>query len=319
MLIRKFCGKAKLPTTGTCVQLAQRLEDYYVQQSLNAIPPSIASPQSVPIPPPTTTDMNDSNDALNEVCAFLESIGLKDHFHAFAEEGIDDMEIIPDLTENELNKLGITKIGHVKKFWKAVKTLKSAAKASNDTVCSDVHEEKVNLEDVYKSEILNRYLCYALKGADETLKVKIRSRELKQGLANVSKKYSKYNFKMSSGRGKNTGSSAEYKWATNTLSSPSNIPLVAVTIDAQAVENKNKSKKQGGIKQSGGSNGRVVYIVKRLNPVVVYKALGTDGQRKFKKKIKEYQIDVKEYAKAFGVEQEAINCGLLNADLELNV
>ena len=59
----------------------------------------------------------------NEVDRFLKSIGLEKYSEIMVENGIDDMEILEEITEDHLEQLGIV-LGHRIKIVKKIKELK---------------------------------------------------------------------------------------------------------------------------------------------------------------------------------------------------
>ena len=52
-----------------------------------------------------------------------DKVELAEYFDILIENGLDDMEIIQDLNEDELISIGINKLGHRKKLLKYIKIL----------------------------------------------------------------------------------------------------------------------------------------------------------------------------------------------------
>ena len=60
---------------------------------------------------------------MDSVAQWLEQLGLGQYASIFAENDIDG-EVLPDLTESDLEKLGVT-LGHRKKVLKAIAALQA--------------------------------------------------------------------------------------------------------------------------------------------------------------------------------------------------
>ena len=55
--------------------------------------------------------------------AWLSEIGLQQYESVLEEAGYDDIEYLTDITAEELNEVGVTKQGHVRKFVKSLAVL----------------------------------------------------------------------------------------------------------------------------------------------------------------------------------------------------
>ena len=60
---------------------------------------------------------------MQQIADWLEKIGLGQYAERFAENGID-FEILSDLTDQDLEKIGVTLLGHRRKLLRAIATLK---------------------------------------------------------------------------------------------------------------------------------------------------------------------------------------------------
>ena len=70
--------------------------------------------------PKTTTDVTE----------WLGKLGLNQYAQAFTDNHID-YSVLPDLTENDLQKLGVS-LGHGKRLLRAIETLKIESQPSSD-------------------------------------------------------------------------------------------------------------------------------------------------------------------------------------------
>src|SRR3954463_5647400 len=70
----------------------------------------------------TTTDLTE----------WLGSNGLGQYAKTFAENNID-YSVLPDLTENDLEKLGVSSLGHRKKLLRAIEALSAARQPTGTT------------------------------------------------------------------------------------------------------------------------------------------------------------------------------------------
>ena len=70
---------------------------------------------------------------LTDPTEWLDRHGLGQYSHAFAENNIE-YSILPDLTEGDLEKLGVSSLGHRKKLLKAIEALKAAPRPAGTTV-----------------------------------------------------------------------------------------------------------------------------------------------------------------------------------------
>ena len=61
---------------------------------------------------------------MEEVRKWLDGHGFSEYKDKFRDEGYDDLETISEIASDDLEDLGITKKGHVKKFLLKVKELK---------------------------------------------------------------------------------------------------------------------------------------------------------------------------------------------------
>lgn len=55
--------------------------------------------------------------------AWLSEIGLQQYESVLEEAGYDDIEYLTDIAAEELNEVGVTKQGHVRKFVKSLAVL----------------------------------------------------------------------------------------------------------------------------------------------------------------------------------------------------
>src|SRR5258706_2669668 len=67
-----------------------------------------------------------------ELAEWLGRHGLGQYAKAFAENNID-YSVLPDLTENDLEKLGVSSLGHRKKLLRAVEALTAARQPTGTT------------------------------------------------------------------------------------------------------------------------------------------------------------------------------------------
>ena len=64
------------------------------------------------------------------IADWLSQIGMHEYAQCFAENGID-FEIVTDLTDQDLEKIGVTSLGHRRKLLRAIANLKAAEKAAH--------------------------------------------------------------------------------------------------------------------------------------------------------------------------------------------
>ena len=62
---------------------------------------------------------------MEEVSKWLDESGFSEYKEKFRDEGYDDLETISEVNANDLEDLGISKKGHVKKFLLKVEELKN--------------------------------------------------------------------------------------------------------------------------------------------------------------------------------------------------
>src|SRR5215813_7052408 len=60
---------------------------------------------------------------MQQIAEWLEKLGLGQYAQRFAENDID-FEILSDLTDQDLEKIGVTSLGHRRKLLRAIATLK---------------------------------------------------------------------------------------------------------------------------------------------------------------------------------------------------
>ena len=75
-----------------------------------------------------------------DLAEWLDRHGLGQYAKTFSENNIE-YSILPDLTENDLEKLGVSSLGHRKKLLKAIETLTAARQpAGTTTAISNAYE-----------------------------------------------------------------------------------------------------------------------------------------------------------------------------------
>src|SRR5258707_3769870 len=67
-----------------------------------------------------------------ELAEWLGRYGLGQYAKTFAENNID-YSVLPDLTENDLEKLGVSSLGHRKKLLRAIEALTTARQPTGTT------------------------------------------------------------------------------------------------------------------------------------------------------------------------------------------
>ncbi|XP_032896403.1 caskin-1 isoform X7 [Amblyraja radiata] len=70
------------------------------------------------------------SEAKNDLMEWLSIIGLAQYYKTLVENGYENIEFITDITWEDLQEIGITKLGHQKKFMLAVKKLAEIQRAS---------------------------------------------------------------------------------------------------------------------------------------------------------------------------------------------
>ena len=71
-----------------------------------------------------------------DLAVWLRSLGLEQYEAAFRENAID-ASVLPDLTDQDLEKLGVL-LGHRRKFQRAIANLETTAKAASGAVGAPV-------------------------------------------------------------------------------------------------------------------------------------------------------------------------------------
>ncbi len=77
--------------------------------------------------------MEENQTPVSEVEILLREIDLHEYVSNFTEHDINDMEVLASLTDADLEKIGITSLGHRKKILVAAKKNGSGTPASNAT------------------------------------------------------------------------------------------------------------------------------------------------------------------------------------------
>src|SRR6267154_1383571 len=72
-----------------------------------------------------------------DLAEWLGRCGLSQYAKTFAENNID-YSVLPDLTENDLEKLGVSSLGHRKKLLRAIEALTAARQPTGTTAVSNV-------------------------------------------------------------------------------------------------------------------------------------------------------------------------------------
>jgi hypothetical protein len=70
-----------------------------------------------------------STQATKEISDWLEKLGMSEYEHRFAENDID-FTILGDLTDQDLEKIGVGSLGHRRKLLRAIADLKEVEKSS---------------------------------------------------------------------------------------------------------------------------------------------------------------------------------------------
>ena len=66
---------------------------------------------------------------MQQIADWLEKLGLSEHAQRFAENDIDFM-ILPDLTDQDLEKIGVASLGHRRKLLRAIANLGTIEKSA---------------------------------------------------------------------------------------------------------------------------------------------------------------------------------------------
>lgn len=72
-----------------------------------------ASSEAASVPPKTSFDLN----------SWLQNIQMDEYSNLLVDEGLNDLSLLKTITEEDLRKLGITKLGHRRKLSLAIKSL----------------------------------------------------------------------------------------------------------------------------------------------------------------------------------------------------
>src|SRR5215468_6449950 len=67
---------------------------------------------------------------MQQIADWLEKLGLGQYAQRFAENDID-FEILSDLTDQDLEKIGVTSLGHRRKLLRAITTLKGVEQTTS--------------------------------------------------------------------------------------------------------------------------------------------------------------------------------------------
>ena len=70
-----------------------------------------------------------------DLAEWLDRHGLGQYAQTFAENNIE-YSVLPDLTENDLEKLGVSSLGHRKKLLRAIETLTAARQPAGTTIAA---------------------------------------------------------------------------------------------------------------------------------------------------------------------------------------
>eukprot|EP01084_Bolivina_argentea_P191311 328634_1 len=269
---------------------------------------------------PQQDEINDDQmtDEINdEIEDFVAKNGFKSFHKTLIDNKFDSMIALHELSCEDLKELGMKQMGQRKKFVGILKEIKGKQVVGNNNKNKKptTEESKVDmneLDDEYKCEIVNRMLTFGVKDGI----TKIDSQVMIQGMANVTKK-SRYNrVKMGKtlvGKGKKgKGAKVEVQWVVDNVVGPGCV-LPLVTVEEQAVKQtkRSKTKKSGGMKQSGGTKEKQ-FVYDRLSPVSVYKAMSGAAQKKMKKSAKRWNVDMKNICLAHKELDEAETLGIIN-------
>ena len=85
-----------------------------------------------------------------DIDAWLKSLNLEEYINSFKNEAID-IDILSELTENDLKELGVKKIGHRKLLLKAISNLNHKISQKSERVTEIVSSENENLNNLIKS------------------------------------------------------------------------------------------------------------------------------------------------------------------------
>src|SRR6516164_3037732 len=67
---------------------------------------------------------------MKTIADWLSQVGMHEYTQRFAENGID-LDILTELTDQDLEKIGVTSLGHRRKLLRAIANLKAAEKATS--------------------------------------------------------------------------------------------------------------------------------------------------------------------------------------------
>src|SRR5262245_20533731 len=89
---------------------------------------------------------------MKQIAHWLHQLDMQEYTHRFAENDID-FEILPDLSDNDLEKIGITSLGHRRKLLRAIANLKGPERRQvtvmfSDLVGSTALAARMDLEDL---------------------------------------------------------------------------------------------------------------------------------------------------------------------------
>ena len=74
---------------------------------------------------------------MQQIAEWLETLGMSEYAQRFAENDID-FEILSELTDPDLEKIGVVSLGHRRKLLRAIANLETTAKATLGPVVAPV-------------------------------------------------------------------------------------------------------------------------------------------------------------------------------------
>ena len=86
---------------------------------------------------------------MQQIADWLEKLGLGQYAQRFAENDID-FDILSDLTDQDLEKIGVTSLGHRRKLLRAIANLKASSR-SQPRLALRLHREWQTLPSAGKS------------------------------------------------------------------------------------------------------------------------------------------------------------------------
>ena len=78
---------------------------------------------------------------MKTIADWLSRVGMQEYTQRFAENGID-LDIVAELTDQHLEKIGVTSLGHRRKLLRAIANLKAAEKVTTTAAAAPPARER---------------------------------------------------------------------------------------------------------------------------------------------------------------------------------